>query len=124
MYIIKFENVLVIALVNVNVLKMVYFGENIEACYNGNGNGNAYDDAYNNDGGYVAWMSIIKHFMNCFIQFGERVSPCHVFSLKIIHCVKYYQVCYSRERTWYRSCTHINDKHFNNKKKKLLPAFT
>ena len=46
--------------------------------------------------------STMKYFMHCFTQFGERVSPCHVFSLKMTYCVNFYRVCYSKERLFSR----------------------
>ena len=40
--------------------------------------------------------------LNVVIKCGS-LSVC-----QIVYCVKFYAVCYNKERTWFRSCTHMN----------------
>ena len=46
----------------------------------------------------------VNHVMHS----GGNSCPCHVFVLKLVYCVKFYEVCYNKERTWIRSCMYMN----------------
>ena len=43
--------------------------------------------------------------MNQFVSWGDS---CHALVLQKVYCVKVCKVSYNKEKTWFRSCTHMN----------------
>ena len=46
--------------------------------------------------------------MGPFMNYGGVLSPCHVLDVQLVYCVKNFEVCYGKERTWFMSCSYMN----------------